>query len=63
MATIAVTISDWTDASIIDTLAAAYASNEDFKNAYETELKALKLEPDEEYYQKMVQEYKQLSDS
>ncbi len=63
VAMIAVNISKWTDASAIDTLATAYASNEDFKSAYETELKALNLQPDREDYQKMVQKYKQLSKS
>lgn len=59
-ALIAVNITSWKDPTPIDTLATAYASAGDYKAAYETQLKAVKLEPDNKLYQDNLKKYNNL---
>jgi tetratricopeptide (TPR) repeat protein len=57
-ATLAVELTDWKEPSFIDTLAEALYVNNSFEEAVRTQLKALKLDPDNREFQEHMKKYR-----
>jgi membrane associated rhomboid family serine protease/tetratricopeptide (TPR) repeat protein len=59
----AVELTEWKEPNFIDTLAEAFFVNNDFDEAVQTQLKALKLAPDNREFQEHMQKYRKAAGS